>query len=235
MRKKITVFLAAGALCATAALLWALAPRAERPRMVALTFDDGPHPAYTAELLDILEEHGAAATFFELGTNVSKCPEQLARAVSLGCEIGSHSYAHDNLAEMEPDAMRADLAAADEQFIQAAGQAPVLLRPPGGQFSQRLQEECGKAVVTWSIDTQDWKFRDAETIVDYVKGQERLEGQVILMHSIYPSSVEAARVLIPWLQEQGYRLVTVSELIEARTGERPQAGMLYNYKFFAQR
>ena len=219
-------------LCTVVFALWVLAPPAPKPRMVALTFDDGPHQVHTAELLDILEENDAAATFFEVGEIVGEYPELLARAVSIGCEIGSHSYAHGNLAEMDEEAMLADLAAADEQFIRAIGQAPVLLRPPWGDYDQRLVEKSGKAIVTWSLDTRDWESRDARAVVDYVKGQGGLAGQVILMHSTHASSVEAAGELVPWLKEQGYQLVTVSQLIEDCYGETPAPGGVYTYLFF---
>ncbi len=181
--------------------------------MVALTFDDGPHEIYTAEILDILEENHAVATFFELGSNISKCPEQLARAASMGCELGSHSYSHGNLATMDLEDILADLEAADREFVHATGTSPSLLRPPGGQYNQQLLRESGKTIVTWTIDTRDWESRDAQTIVEYIKSLDTLDGQIVLMHSIYGSSVEATRELVPWLQEQGYQLVTVSELL----------------------
>ena len=200
--------------------------------MVALTFDDGPHPVYTDRLLDVLEENGAVATFFEVGQKLSGAPEAVRRAEKLGCEIGSHSYRHANLGKLDPEALEADLAAADAAFEEVLGTAPNLLRPPYGATSKVLKESFGRSIVTWSVDPQDWKLRDAEQVVAHIQGAGNLDGQVILLHSIYESSVEATRTLVPWLQEQGYQLVTVSELITLRFGDTLEHNRLYNYDYF---
>ena len=198
--------------------------------MVALTFDDGPHPEYTDQILDILEENNAVATFFEVAANLHKDPEAVRRAADMGCEIGSHSYA--NLGKMSQEAIQADLAAADEAFIQVLGQAPTLLRPPYGSSSKILKTTSERALVTWSIDPQDWLSKDAGKVVAHVKSYDDLDGQVILLHSIYGSTVEATRVLVPWLLEQGYQLVTVSELITLRFGDQVEPNHMYNYDYF---
>lgn len=200
--------------------------------MVALTFDDGPHPVYTGQLLDILEESGAVATFFEVGQKLSGAPESVRRAEKLSCEIGSHSYRHANLRKLEPEALEADLAAADAAFEEVLGTVPTLLRPPYGVTSKDLKENSDRSIVTWSVDPQDWKLRDAEQVVAHVQGAGDLDGQVILLHSIYESSVEATRTLVPWLQEQGYQLVTISELITLRFGDTLEPNRLYNYDYF---
>lgn len=200
--------------------------------MVALTFDDGPHPVYTDQLLDILEENGAVATFFEVGQKLSGAPEVVRRAEKLGCEIGSHSNRHANLGKLDPEALEADLTAADAAFEEVLGAAPTLLRPPYGATSKALKEESDRSIVTWSVDPQDWKSRDAEQVVAHIQGAGDLDGQVILLHSPYESSVEAARTLVPWLQAQGYQLVTVSELITLRFGDTLEPNRLYNYDYF---
>lgn len=200
--------------------------------MVALTFDDGPHPVYTDQLLDILEENGTAATFFEVGQKLSCAPETVRRAEKLGCEIGSHSYRHANLGKMDPEALEADLVAADAAFKEVLGAVPTLLRPPYGATSKALKEDSGRSIVTWSVDPQDWKSRDAEQVVAHIQGAGDLDGQVILLHSPYESSVEATRTLVPWLREQGYQLVTVSELITLRFGDTLEPNRLYNYDYF---
>lgn len=200
--------------------------------MVALTFDDGPHPVYTDQLLDILEENGAVATFFEVGQKLSSAPEAVRRAEKLGCEIGSHSNRHANLGKLDPEALEVDLAAADVAFEEVLGTVPTLLRPPYGATSKALKTDSGYSIVTWSVDPQDWKLRDVEQVVAHVQGIGDLDGQVILLHSIYESSVEATRTLVPWLQEQGYQLVTVSELITLRFGDTLEPNHLYNYDYF---
>lgn len=200
--------------------------------MVALTFDDGPHPEFTDQILDILEENQAVATFFEVATNLHKDPDAVRRAADMGCEIGSHSYRHANLGKMDAEAIQADLAAADELFVQVLGQAPTLLRPPYGSMNQALKTTSNRTLVTWSIDPQDWLSKDAGKVVSHVQSFDNLDGQVILLHSIYGSTVEATRILVPWLLEQGYQLVTVSELLTLRFQQEIQTNHLYGYTFF---
>ena len=200
--------------------------------MVALTFDDGPHAVYTDQILDILEEHGAVATFFEVARNLPTAPEAVRRAADMGCEIGSHSYRHANLGKMDQAAQQADQAAADALFQEVLGTTPTLLRPPYGSMNKTLKTTCGRSIVTWTIDPEDWLCKNAATVVSRVQGQSRLDGQVILLHSIYSSTVEATKTLVPWLQEQGYQLVTISELIEYRFNDQVEPNRSYNYDYF---
>ena len=99
-------------------------PRTRKSPWCALTFDDGPHAVYTDQLLDILEENGAVATFFEVGRNLSNDPDAVRRAAAMGCEIGSHSYRHADLGKMGAEDIAADLQRADEQFTAVLGYAP---------------------------------------------------------------------------------------------------------------
>ena len=200
--------------------------------MVALTFDDGPHAVYTDQILDILEKNGAVATFFEVARNLPKAPDAVRRAVDLGCEIGSHSYRHANLGKMDQAAQQADQAAADAIFQEVLGTTPTLLRPPYGSMNKTLKTTCGRSIVTWSIDTEDWLSKDADKVVASVQNAGNLDGQVILLHSIYGSTVEATEFLVPWLLEQGYQLVTISELIQLRFGDQVEPNRSYNYDYF---
>ena len=200
--------------------------------MVALTYDDGPHAVYTDQILDILEEHGAVATFFEVARNLPNAPDAVRRAAAMGCEVGSHSYRHADLGKMDKDGQLADQAAADALFQEVLGTMPTLLRPPYGSMNKTLKTTCGRSIVTWTIDPEDWLCKNADTVVSRVKGESRLDGQVILLHSIYPSTVEATKTLVPWLQEQGYQLVTISELIEYRFNDQVEPNRSYNYDYF---
>ena len=200
--------------------------------MVALTYDDGPHAVYTDQILDILEEHGAVATFFEVAANLHKAPDAVRRAADLGCEIGSHSYRHANLGKMDQAAQQADQAAADALFQEVLGTTPSLLRPPYGSMNKTLKTTSGRSIVTWSIDPEDWRCRDADTVVSRIQAEKSLDGQVILLHSIYDSTVEATETLVPWLLEQGYQLVTVSELIQYRFADQVEPDRVYGYDYF---
>lgn len=205
-------------------------PGREAARMVALTFDDGPDPVYTDEILDVLERCGARATFFEVGEKLRDVPGALEREEALGCEVGSHSYSHQKFSKIGGGEALADMEASDAAFTEVLGRVPELLRPPYGAWNAAL-DGTGYAAVTWSVDPADWQCRDAGEIVSFLQGLE-LDGQVVLLHSLYESTVEAVEVLVPWLQEQGYELVTVSELMERRFGAGPEPGHLYDAHFF---
>ena len=202
--------------------------------MVALTFDDGPHERYTAQILDILEQYNSVATFFEVGYNAKLYPELLARTVELGCELASHTYAHHDLTTLSKDAMLTDLAKLDKIIYDATGTMPTLVRPPYGAVNSTVKYELGRATILWTVDPQDWKYRDAQVLIDYFKNYGNLDGEVVLLHSIHGSTAEAMATVIPWLIEQGYQLVTVSELMAYYYGELLEANKYYNQTYFAR-
>lgn len=200
--------------------------------MVALTFDDGPHPVWSNAILDTLEANHGVATFFEVAVNIPDAPDALVRMLELGCEIGSHSNAHRNLGKLSLEEILRDLDTADEAFIAATGQAPTLLRPPYGSVNKALKTASGRSVITWDVDTMDWDSQDAETVISYVQSLEDLDGHILLMHSTYESTAQAVEVLVPWLMDQGYQLVTVSELFAYYYGELLQPDQFYGYTYF---
>ena len=200
--------------------------------MVALTFDDGPHGEYTDQILDILEENGAKATFFEVGRNLWNDADAVRRAEAMGCEVGSHSYRHADLGKMSAGEIAEDLQKADAVFTEVLGHAPTLLRPPYGSLNDAVKYTTGRSVITWSIDTEDWLSRDVDKILAKVAEAGDLSGQVILMHSTYATTVEALRQLVPMLIEKGYRLVTVSELITQYYGDQVLPNGTYGYSYF---
>lgn len=183
--------------------------------MVALTYDDGPRPKSTNRILDCLEKYDAVATFFELGSLVNSYPDCVKREVALGCEVGSHSYDHPNMANLSASQIYSQLNSTSNAIFNAAGIRPSLLRPPYGSVSTTLGNNAGMPLILWSIDTLDWKYRDASYVTSVIKNEVR-DGSIILMHSIYDSTAQATEIIVPWLIGQGYQLVTVSELAEAR-------------------
>jgi peptidoglycan/xylan/chitin deacetylase (PgdA/CDA1 family) len=194
-------------------------PDKKRP-MVALTFDDGPGP-YTSKLLDCLEEYDAHATFFMLGQNVEYYPDEVKRMVELGCELGNHSWNHDNMYEVESSegisAVADDFASADNALIAAAGQAATVARAPYGNGNTEIYEAVGKPFFMWSLDTEDWSLLNVDADYAAVMDSDALgDGTIVLMHDIHEQSVDAAIRLIPDLIAKGYRLVTVSEMAEAK-------------------
>ena len=200
--------------------------------MVALTFDDGPSGEYSPLILDCLEKNNAVATFFEIGCNVAKYPEIDKRAAELGCEIGSHSYYHNVLPGQSQEDIAEDQRLCKEVFENAIGTDPVLIRPPQGSVVKSILNQYDQIFVGWSVDTEDWLYQNVDRTVNKVQQAGDLDGQVILMHSIYKESVQAAEILVPWLIEQGYQLVTVSELFAYHYGITPEKHYYYAYDYF---
>lgn len=195
--------------------------------MIALTFDDGPPYNQASErILDVLEEYNARATFFMVGVNAADHPNNLKRKLELGCELGSHTYSHKNYGK---NVTAADITKASEAIYAACGEYPTAFRSPGGNTNDFIREQCkkeGLPLYYWSIDTEDWKSKDADKIYKKVMDNVK-DGDIILMHEIYSSSAEAVEKLVPALIKQGYQLVTCQELIEAKTGKKPVPGQQY--------
>lgn len=191
-------------------------PTQHKPR-IALTFDDGPGE-YTDELLDCLEENNAHATFFMLGQNVVSWKSTVQRMVDLGCEIGNHTWDHPSqtLPNMSIDDVKAEFQKTDDALQQACGQISTVARAPYGAANQDIYDAVQKPFFMWSLDTEDWKLMDATADYDAVMNGDLTDGSIILMHDIHEPSVQAALKLIPDLTAQGYKLVTVSELAEAK-------------------
>lgn len=199
--------------------------------MVALTYDDGPSPTATNAILDVLEKYNAVATFYDVGYRVAQYPDVVKREAALGCEVGSHSYDHKDFNKLTAAQIQADVKQVNEAFAKA-GVKPTSFRPPYGNTNATVQANVPLPIVTWSVDTLDWKTRNVDSILNEVKAAGNLDGKVILLHGIYDTTAQATAKLVPMLQEQGYQLVTVSELIQYKHNETPQAGKLYGYSYF---
>ena len=202
--------------------------------MVALTFDDGPGEETTAQILDILEENNAVATFFELGANVKNvegASDLLKRELELGCEVGCHSWDHPNLFTLSDDAVKQQADKAKAAIKDACGQEPTVFRAPYGNGNDKIAKAFGLPGINWSVDTLDWSSRNTASIVSVVKSYKgHLDGQIILMHSIYDFSADATKEIVPWLKSQGYQLVTVSDLLRYKYDTEPKA-VYYGYTF----
>ena len=191
-------------------------PTQKRP-MLALTFDDGPGE-YTQELLDCLEENNAHATFFMLGQNVGSWQSTVQRMVDIGCEIGNHSWDHPSqtLLNMSMDDVLAEFQKTDDALKEACGQISTVARAPYGAANQDIFDAVQKPFFMWSLDTEDWRLMDADADYDAVMNGDLTDGSIILMHDIHQPSVQAAIRFIPELVAKGYKLVTVSEMAEAK-------------------
>ena len=187
-------------------------------KTIALTFDDGPHPRYTKQILDILEKYGVKATFFFVGQNIEYYPEAARAVVDAGHEIGNHTYTHNRVKAMSQDEVFAEMSRCDDMIYRLGECQTVLFRPPEGAFGEAVEksaEMLGYSVILWSIDTRDWDHSTPAEIFQNVT-QNIDSGDIILMHDYvgYNSPTpQALELIIPELQSRGYKFVTVSELI----------------------
>ena len=187
-------------------------------KYVAITFDDGPSD-YTQQILDILEEKGAKATFYNLGENAQNKPKLTKAVIDGGHELASHTMAHQNLPKLDRDSLRNEITTAFDALKEASGESTQMIRAPYGAFTATEWARSGDIVscnVLWNIDTLDWKRPGADAItaaaLDGVKN-----GSIILMHDgggNREQDVEALPAIIDELHNQGYELVTVSKLME---------------------
>lgn len=180
--------------------------------MVALTFDDGPNPSSSNRILDTLQKYNSVATFFELGRLVNSYPDVVKREEALGCEVGSHTHTHPNLNNLSAEAIQGELANSKAAFTNALGHDVSLIRPPYGNANDFVKSQLPYPIINWNVDTLDWKSRNKDAILAEVRKIGNLDGKIILMHSIYETTADAVEVLVPELINQGYQLVTVSEL-----------------------
>ena len=187
----------------------------EHKTRIALTFDDGPGE-YTDQLLDCLEENNAHATFFMLGQNVENWESTVQRMVDIGCEIGSHSYDHEDLMTLSEEQISSEYQKTDEALMKACGQNATVARAPYGSADQSVYDIVQKPFFMWSLDTEDWQLLNADADYNAVMNGDLTDGSIILMHDIHEPSVQAAIRLIPDLIEKGYKLMTVSELAQAK-------------------
>lgn len=210
MRRIIPLLLCLFLLCPTARA----AETGEK--YVALTFDDGPSGRYTRRLLEGLEQRNAKATFLLCGYRLEQYPELAQAMVDAGHEIGLHGYSHDNMKTMSRRQIAKELS--DTRALLPEGCKVTFLRPPGGCCSDavhQVAEVTGLAILDWSVDPRDWAVRDAATVGRFVVDQIQ-DGDVVLLHDMSDSSVDAALAIIDRLQKEGFRFVTASELAKLR-------------------
>ena len=181
---------------------------------VALTFDDGPSAQYTPTLLDGLDKRGIHASFFVIGENIEKQGNAkiLARMKEDGHVIGNHTYTHVNLSKLSEEQAMAELNKTDALIQQATGQIPVFARAPYGAEPLAKEKDLERIYVRWTVDPLDWMTEDAGQIVEAVV-REVQDGDVILLHDCYESSVRAALQIVDILTERGYEFFTLEEMI----------------------
>ncbi len=204
-------------------LLWQKSGRAAFPAdapgrmdgsapVVALTFDDGPHPAYTERLLDGLKERGVQATFFLIGVNAEGQEALIERMAEDGHLIGNHTYSHVQLTKISDEKACEEIGKTNTLLEGICGQKISYVRPPFGSWPEALDCLTDMRVVLWSVDPLDWKVQNTDAVVKAVVNKAK-DGDIILLHDVYKTSVEAAFQIIDALQEKGYEFVRVDELL----------------------
>ena len=191
-------------------------------KVIALTFDDGPHPVLTPKILDILAKYDVKATFFVVGEMAKSYPSALKKVAKAGHEIGNHTLTHLQESDANCERLKAEILETENTVFKLTGKKTFLFRPPTGyccSSAVTMTGELGYTTVVWDIDTRDWAHRSPEQIFSEVKKFAR-SGSIILFHDFIGKNSptpKALELVIPWLKSQGYRFVTVGELIEMDT------------------
>lgn len=187
----------------------------EDGKYVALTFDDGPHKHVTPRILAALKEYDAKATFFMLARKVEYDPELALQVAYEGHEIANHTNTHVNLNAVKAKRIKNEVQDAQQRIEKAIGIKPTTFRPPYGEYNKtvvKYANESDQHVILWSVDTLDWKSRNAKSIYNIVKKQTK-PGSIILFHDIHEPTADALPQILKYLSEEGYEFVTVSELL----------------------
>lgn len=194
--------------------------------LMALTFDDGPS-ANTEKLLDAMKKRNIKVTFFVVGERLDEFSTLLKREYDEGHEIGSHTYNHMNLGKADSASITENLQKTQNKMEEVLGVSlgSILVRPPYGSVSDTAKSTINAPLILWSIDTLDWKSRNADAVKEQILNQA-CDGAIVLMHDLYETSVDGCIAAVDELTKQGYTFVTVSELFR-RKGETLAAGTTY--------
>lgn len=185
------------------------------PKLIALTFDDGPRRSTTTELLDGLAQRGVRATFFLIGEQVPGNEDLLRRMDEEGHQIGIHTYDHVMLTGLNAADFSAQVDRTRTVLKNALGHNDFLLRPPYGMVDDGVKRRAGCPIILWSVDPEDWDDKNTDRIVEHVVSRAK-DGDIILLHDIYPTSVEAALRIVDALHQKGFYFLTVDELAAQR-------------------
>lgn len=193
----------------------------EKP-MVALTFDDGPYDRVTNRIVKVLAKHDSRATFFVVGNRVERYADTMKNAYNKGNQIATHTFDHGDLSKMKKKQIRRELKRAFRVMKKINGENPTMLRPPYGNVNDKMRQTIRIPMIYWNVDTEDWASRNKDKILSRCKGIK--DGDIVLMHDLYPSTAAAVEKLVPKLRKKGFQLVTVEELfyykgIDAKGGK----------------
>ncbi|WP_169334287.1 polysaccharide deacetylase family protein [Rubritalea marina] len=183
---------------------------------IAITFDDGPHPTLTPKLLDILKARNVKATFYVLGPLVEKHPELTRRILREGHELGNHTWTHPDMSKMGANSVRNELQRTEDTIVRVTGVKPQTMRPPYGAFRSEQKKwvfaEFGYPTILWDVDPNDWRRPGSQVVARRLINGAR-GGSILLAHDIHSGTIAAMPMTLDSLINQGYKFVTVSQLI----------------------
>lgn len=200
-----------------------------RPPMVAFSFDDGPS-ANTTRIVDLFSQYGAKCSFCVVGERLAEFADTAKYIVDQGFEIGIHTWDHTKLTNLSIQEISQEISSTKDAIQQYTSATPLFLRPPYGSADETVSAVCsdlGLYMAHWSIDTEDWKLKDAQAIADVILSQVK-DGSIILAHDLYDFTAEAMEIVVPQLVAQGYELVTLTEFINASYGSVTPGRMYFN-------
>lgn len=184
-------------------------------KLIAFTFDDGPSYIGTNKLLDNLDKYNARVTFFVLGNRVNDYKDTLKRAHDMGNLIGSHTYSHSNLLKLDNYSITEEIKKTNAAIKSITNHDTLYLRPPYGNTNSNIKELSNMYTVLWDLDTEDWKYKDANKISNYIVNNAH-DGAIVLLHDLYETSVDGALLAMSILEKEGYAFVTIEEMAELK-------------------
>ena len=185
------------------------------PKLIALTFDDGPRRSTTTALLDGLAQRGVNATFFLVGSQLDHNEDLVLRMEREGHQLGLHTFDHVKLTGLSKADFDAQVCTTRQRLLDILGHNDFLLRPPYGIIDEGVKKNASSPIILWSIDPEDWKDQNTPLVVEHVVSHAR-DGAIILLHDIFPTSVDAALQIVDKLHAQGYLFVTIDQLFADR-------------------
>lgn len=193
-------------------------------QVLAMTFDDGPHPVNTPKLLDLLKERNIKATFFLVGERVKMHPEIVRRILAEGHEVANHTWTHPSLVSISDEKIRSEFQRTADAIWDAAQYRPHLMRPPFGATNKRIEQfvfnEFGYSSITWSVDPNDWRRPGVQVVANrLIAGAHK--GAIMLAHDIHAPTIEAMPQVFDALLAKGYKFLTVSQLINLEQQSTP--------------
>lgn len=193
--------------------------------MIALTYDDGPQTSVGNRIMNVMNQYGGKCTFFMVGDRVPSHAAEVQRMANEGFEVANHTQNHKYLNKLGAAEIRSQVEACNNTIQSICGVRPTIMRLPGGNKNSTVIANVNMPIILWSIDTLDWKTRNAQSTINSILGKAK-DGDVVLMHELYTATADATEALVPALVSQGFQLVTVSELAYYK-GVPMNAGQIY--------